>query len=180
MFNLIISIIAIALVVVLAGASLYYGGDAFNRGSSDAKAATLINQAQQIQAAAKLFSAIEGGEPASINDLQGSYLSSIPTLPIGTDSITTWQFSTELNDNDEYVDLIMVEVPFAAKTEDGITKNICKTVNKNGAGIVFCSISYNGVFHSGNMIAGTGATDSDVDLLYLENGKGRARIHINI
>ncbi|OXX64915.1 hypothetical protein, partial [Vibrio sp. V15_P4S5T153] len=65
MFNLIISIIAIALVVVLAGASLYYGGDAFNRGSSDAKAATLINQAQQIQAAATLFTASEGGAPTA-------------------------------------------------------------------------------------------------------------------
>lgn len=180
MFNLIISIIAIALVVVLAGASLYYGGDAFNRGSSDAKAATLINQAQQIQAAATLFSASEGGAPASIDDLQDSYLSSTPSLPIGTDSSTTWQFATAMNDNDEYVNVIMVEVPFAAKTEDGITKDICKTVNKNGAGVVFCSISYNGTFHNSNMIAGTGASDSDVDFLYLENGEGRARIHINI
>lgn len=55
MFSLIISIIAIALVVVLAGASLYYGGDAFNKGTSKGEAAKIVNEAQQLQAAFTMY-----------------------------------------------------------------------------------------------------------------------------
>ena len=51
MFSLIISIIAIALVAALALASIYYGGDAFQKGSAGAEASTIVNQGQQIQAA---------------------------------------------------------------------------------------------------------------------------------
>jgi hypothetical protein len=46
MFLLIITIIAIALVVALALATLYYGGDAFNKGSAEANASKVINQGQ--------------------------------------------------------------------------------------------------------------------------------------
>tara|TARA_B100000749_G_C18445468_1_gene474105 strand:- start:2120 stop:2533 length:414 start_codon:yes stop_codon:yes gene_type:complete len=70
MFSLIISIIAIALVVVLAGASLYYGGDAFNKGTSKGEAAKLINEAQQIQGAFTMHKVDEKGlEPASVAEL---------------------------------------------------------------------------------------------------------------
>ncbi len=51
MFSLIISIIAIALVAALALASIYYGGDAFQEGTSKAEASTVVNQGQQVQAA---------------------------------------------------------------------------------------------------------------------------------
>lgn len=54
MFSLIISIIAIALVSALALASIYYGGEAFKDGASDAQSSTLINQGQQIQGAVTL------------------------------------------------------------------------------------------------------------------------------
>ena len=50
MFSLIISIIAIALVIVLAGASLYYGGDAFNQGTAKGEFAKIVNEAQQVSA----------------------------------------------------------------------------------------------------------------------------------
>jgi hypothetical protein len=51
MFSLIISIISIALVAALALATIYYGGDNFNKGSAAAKASQLINEGQQIAGA---------------------------------------------------------------------------------------------------------------------------------
>ncbi|EJG0024417.1 hypothetical protein DC891_RS28475, partial [Vibrio parahaemolyticus] len=176
-FNLIISIIAIALVVVLAGASLYYGGDAFNRGSSDAKAATLINQAQQIQAAATLFTASEGGAPTTLADLEGAYLSSTPSLPVGADG-ATWELGEAKNALAKTVSIVSVELPFAAKTEDGITMDICKTVNKNGAGVVFCSVAATGTFDDTNLVAGSGAADADVEAVDVTVSK--AKIHMTI
>lgn len=83
MFSLIISIIAIALVVVLAGASLYYGGDAFTQGSSKAQAATYVNQAQQI-AAAFTLAQVEGGTVTDVASLVTlGYMASAPTSPSG-------------------------------------------------------------------------------------------------
>ena len=42
MFSLIITIISIALVAALAVATIYYGGDAFNQGTTKAKASTIV------------------------------------------------------------------------------------------------------------------------------------------
>ncbi len=55
MFSLIISIIAIALVVILAGASLYYGGDAFNNNGVKGEVARYKNEAQQLSAGLTLY-----------------------------------------------------------------------------------------------------------------------------
>jgi alpha-tubulin suppressor-like RCC1 family protein len=52
MFSLIITILAIALVVILILATLYFGGSAFGRGAAKVSAETLMNQAAQIAAAA--------------------------------------------------------------------------------------------------------------------------------
>lgn len=60
MFSLIITIISIALVAALAVATIYYGGDAFNQGSSKAKASTVVNQAQQIAGANTLYKSDKG------------------------------------------------------------------------------------------------------------------------
>ncbi|MND11541.1 hypothetical protein D3C87_351860 [compost metagenome] len=129
MFNLIISIIAIALVVVLAGASLYYGGDAFNKGSEEARASTFINQAQQIQAAATLFKASNGAVP-TMTDLKDGYLAGEPKLAAGKD--------TEVWGVDTTSKAVFVKQAIAQSTADGITKGICDTINKNGSGVVFC------------------------------------------
>ena len=78
MFSLIISIIAIALVAALAGASVYYGGSAFNKGTSDATYAKMTTQADQINGAIVMFKALgnsfdtticgsTGGNDASAN-----------------------------------------------------------------------------------------------------------------
>lgn len=55
MFSLIITIISIALVAALAVASVYYGGEAWSRGSARANADTIINNMNQIAAAITLY-----------------------------------------------------------------------------------------------------------------------------
>ena len=84
MFALIISIIAIALVVALAGATLYYGGDAFTKGSARSTGAALINQGQQIAGAWTLAKADNGGAlPADLAALStAGYLAALPTSPV--------------------------------------------------------------------------------------------------
>jgi len=83
MFQLIIAIIAIALVAVLAVASLYYGGSAFSNGSTKAAASTVVSQAQQISAADVLFqNENAGGYAADVAALVSSnYLASAPSMP---------------------------------------------------------------------------------------------------
>lgn len=80
MFNLIITIISIALVAVLAIATIYYGGSAFTQGSAKAKASTLVAHAQQITAANTLYANDHGGGFAADTDaLQtSSYLTAVP------------------------------------------------------------------------------------------------------
>lgn len=128
MFNLIISIIAIALVVVLAGASLYYGGEAFNRGSEEAKASTYINQAQQIQAASVLYKANVGGNPDTLDKLvTDHYMAGKPKVATGTGA---WALTAKH---------IFVTQEVSSSAKDGITPNICATITANGSGVVKCS-----------------------------------------
>lgn len=136
MFNLIISIIAIALVVVLAGASLYYGGEAFNKGSEDAKASTYVNQAQQIQAAATLYKATTGGDAADVASLiSGKYMAGVPKIAVGTDG--AWEIKASAADPKQKVVSVTQKVSTSAK--DGMTLNICDTINDNGSGVVSCT-----------------------------------------
>ena len=82
MFSLIISIIAIALVAALAGASVYYGGSAFNKGTAGADASTAINAGQQINGAIALAEndgvTIADGNTTSATGLD-TYLSQMPS-----------------------------------------------------------------------------------------------------
>lgn len=85
MFSLIVSIISIALVAVLAAASIYYGGDAFTKGSAKALASTVVTQAQQISSANTLYKNDNGGVTATaltdLTDGANQYLSSQPAAP---------------------------------------------------------------------------------------------------
>jgi type II secretory pathway pseudopilin PulG len=83
MFSLIITIISIALVAALALATIYYGGNAFNRGSAEAKASQLINEGQQINGAVAMAKAdVASGSlataPATVKDLSPLYLAQVP------------------------------------------------------------------------------------------------------
>lgn len=89
MFSLIIALIAIALVAVLAGASVYYGTSAWSDNQSKAKYAEIVNQSEQISNAFLAFK-INGNELNETNCNTGDtggclqqlvdaqYLNSIP------------------------------------------------------------------------------------------------------
>lgn len=89
MFSLIIALVAIALVAVLAGASVYYGSDAFQGNKSQARYAEIVNQSEQISSAFLAFK-IEGnsldqtncntGDPSGCLGqlVSANYLSAIP------------------------------------------------------------------------------------------------------
>jgi len=81
MFSLIITIISIALVGALAITTLFFGGDVFLKGKSEAEAAQYINESQQISAAVRLYQAENAGQMPS--DLQAdlvdnNYLKELP------------------------------------------------------------------------------------------------------
>ncbi len=111
MFSLIISIIAIALVAALAGASVYYGGSAFNEGTAGADASTLINGGQQINGAAAIAES-KGVEVTAMTDLEGEYLSQVPS------------FKGEVFTADGSVALLA-----DTATNDVITSKICEEIN---------------------------------------------------
>lgn len=87
MFSLIITIISIALVAALALATLYYGGDAFNKGTAQAEAARIMNQGQQLMGAADLYYADKNEWPASPQVLEAEgYLKKVPVAAASMDS----------------------------------------------------------------------------------------------
>lgn len=83
MFQLIVAVISIALVAVLAIASIYYGGTAFNQSQMKGQVTALVNAGQQIAGAQALYSNDTGAKTAAIGDLTaaGKYLSSAPAKP---------------------------------------------------------------------------------------------------
>ena len=65
MFQLIVAVISIALIAALAIASIFYGGDAFNKGSLKANVTTLVNGGQQIAGAQALYRTDNAGANAA-------------------------------------------------------------------------------------------------------------------
>lgn len=136
MFSLIITIISIALVAVLALATLYYGGDAFNRGSAGAEAARLINEGQQVNAAVTMA----GVDEATLSDIDalvtGKYLAQVPGKFLGDASVTGADVTaTGVPDN------VCIEVQFkvtGTKPADmaavGATKQLGQLYGCYGAG----------------------------------------------
>jgi hypothetical protein len=97
MFSIIITIIAIALVALLALATMYYGRNTAAEAGARTAAATLVNQGQQIAAAGAL--AISQGDswPAGTPAFTQPYLKAMPTPPraayvSGEPSIADWQY----------------------------------------------------------------------------------------
>ena len=81
MFQLIVSVIAIALVAILAAASIYYGGSAFSSSTAKGNVAALINAGQQIAGANALYKVDNTVSVSGIANLVPAYLSAIPTAP---------------------------------------------------------------------------------------------------
>ena len=104
MYSLLVTIIAIALVALVALATLYYGGTIFNTGAEAAHAAKLDAQGQQVMGALELYKADTGAYPHTMEDLVTSqYLRSIPVslspdtqaLASALASTTTWLIAAD-------------------------------------------------------------------------------------
>lgn len=80
MFSVIIVVISIALVALVALATMYFGGDTFLQGKPESEAARYINEGQQVSAAIRLYQAENHGElPSDLRaDLVGHYLKDMP------------------------------------------------------------------------------------------------------
>ena len=112
MFSLIITVISIALVAALAVSTLYFGGDAFNAGSDKAKAATIVNQAQQIDGANTIFRLDTGALASDLaDDLVPEYLASTPQV---NDNISSNSYSLAAD---------------GTITLDTVTATVCDEVN---------------------------------------------------
>jgi hypothetical protein len=82
MFQLIVAVIAIALVIALTLASIFYGGEAFTRSSLKANVAAMVNQAQQISGAHVLYKTDNAKSTDSLDALvDNGYLAEIPNAP---------------------------------------------------------------------------------------------------
>ena len=96
MANLIITVIAIALVAIASLMGAYYGGAAFLNNQSAANASTVLNQAQQIAGAWNAYlsdnlnvppTTLDGSDGASTNLVGQKYLAQIPIAPAGAGGI---------------------------------------------------------------------------------------------
>jgi hypothetical protein len=84
MFSLILTVVAVALVAALAMATLFYGGEVIHGGNARAIAGTVMNQGEQIVAAARLYYVNKGVAAPSLAALVAEgYLNSIPVPPAG-------------------------------------------------------------------------------------------------
>jgi type II secretory pathway pseudopilin PulG len=91
MFSLIITIVSIALVAVLALATIYYGGSSLAKSTKTADNAKLLQQGQQLLAALMLYNADNGAYPSGTSSeiesllISKNYLTSAPS--------TAWTFN---------------------------------------------------------------------------------------
>jgi hypothetical protein len=125
MFSLIITIISIALVAALALATLYFGGDAFNQGSAKAAAATIVNQASQINGANTLHyldeqaydTDLAAGTNSGENLVDMGYLSSLPNPGDAVDATVG------------AAGYVVADPTNAEITLDGVKTAVCEAIN---------------------------------------------------
>lgn len=139
MYSLLIGIIAIALVAVLTGATLYYGGDAWTENSAKASALKIRNEAIQIVGAIGLLRTNEGSidESFSISDLTPHYLKSLPEGEWSVDGANNKIIKTGLDDRECLATNEAVGLFFLM--EDAASANYRQAVGSPLKGIPFCS-----------------------------------------
>lgn len=130
MFSLIITVISIALVAALAVSTIYFGGDSFNQGTSQARANTLINQATQIDAARQLHRAREGTYAADIGTLDDKdYLASAPGLDDDNGAFVGWTIEGNGTSDDAHIFNL---------SEFGDADDLCDAVDENSSSLYRC------------------------------------------
>ena len=107
MFQLIVAVISIALVAILAIASIYYGGSAFQRSGLKAQVDAMVNAGQQISGAQSLYQTDLGISATTVAQLQNTvngvtYLSAAPAIPSvasKADGTAAWSILSTVGSN---------------------------------------------------------------------------------
>jgi len=129
MFSLIISIVSIALVVVLAAATMYYGGDALTKGRSSAEASAYVTAAQQIGGAAVMHITTQPAAPAAVADLVTSNnLSGVPNVKSRDAATNEWQLVAAVAGTSPR----MLTINLAGTPASNL--QLCEQINKNAGG----------------------------------------------
>ena len=123
MFSLLIAIVSIALVAILAAATIYYLSDTSKDGMANAQAARFLTEGSQVIGALEVYKTANAGEmPSGTSDeirdklLEDSYLTNWPGAE--------WRFA------DDYL------------TRDDVTEQSCRAINKKlGVGDIMPSCS---------------------------------------
>ncbi|HAU29505.1 MAG TPA: hypothetical protein DCW68_05270 [Rhodospirillaceae bacterium] len=100
MSNLIVSVIAIALVAAMVLAATYYGGSVFNSYQAEARASKLLNEAEQIVGTVAYYRVVKNEFPTSLEQMavidpatNDSFLSDVPEGGKYDPSLgTVWKF----------------------------------------------------------------------------------------
>lgn len=138
MFSLVVTIISIALVAALTLATLYYGGDSFNKGDASARAAQVVLQGQQVLGAADLFKADNGRWPDSMQELvDGKYLKQVPYVSKQTIARNEFDSSVVASAHAQ-AEAVSWVMPVAGKPtfvlESAVAPEVCKQVNVKSRG----------------------------------------------
>ena len=161
MFNLIVAVLSIALIGITAGASVYYGGAAFEGSNNRARAASLIATGGQLAAAQQLYMAENGGKravsiykwnpaiarPENISQsgiqilIDNRYLDAMPALPTNLDfkydktKMPQWQI--DRTGTIAYIRLS--DHVDDAYSSEASTKKLCHDVYEAGGAYIFQS-----------------------------------------
>lgn len=131
MFSLIITIVSIALVVLLAIATIYFGGPAVNKSASIAQATESINQGNQVLAAMDLHKVDHGHYPDNIQQLvDRGYLKQIPSLILSSHEEFLKQASASSSNSQWEIPVARLPVAWtSAQGGSNFEIEVCKAVN---------------------------------------------------
>lgn len=149
MFSMIIAVVSLVLVAGLALATVFFGGDQFLQGKTDAEVARYVSESQQIAGAVQLFQAENHGSmPTDLeDDLVGYYLKDMPragkdwevgddVLIKGVTDITTCE---RVNQRANWKNPTWIENPVAAGKHDPIACEEADALGKTAS--YYCCIS---------------------------------------
>jgi len=155
MLNLIITVISIALVAVLAAASVFYGGRAWSEGSVSASASHVISSSQQVAAGITLYNNNEASMPPSIASAAGS---PVPVSDVASDLISRGIMTStpSLPVNVSNFNVEVVSINDRRVTATIASEDICNKVNERSSGVnspYICTPTIDaGVFQSGAFV----------------------------
>lgn len=159
MFSLVITVISIALMVALAGAGMYYGGDSMTQGRSAADATSYVTAAQQISGAAVMYQTSESAAPADVAALvTAGNLNGIPSVK-SRSATNEWTLVPAVaGTSPRMLTINLAGTPAA-------NQKLCDTVNKN-AGATGMDATNGSVAAIGTnpyaCVPGAGGTDPQV------------------